>query len=190
MTEQEIREDERRRVLACVIRWLDIKNQYRKCPNCMYRGRELQKHVADPKMKWFWEPAGAAPEATTGPDVSHSSLLRRLLEGQKPFKVPPPRSYSYPNTDLAAGKPIVGDELWFTEGSWLHTNKPHVVIAQSPYLIVEKKSETDLIVEWEESGERFSLQKKKVSGHSDNAGDPEGRWWVLQRIGDPPEYLP
>ncbi len=52
----------------------------------------------------------------TMPDVDHSALLRLLLEGMKPHKYPPPRSYSYPNY-YAVEHETIPQEIWFKRGS-------------------------------------------------------------------------
>lgn len=40
------------------------------------------------------------------PDASHSALLGRLLSGKAALPEPPPRRFSYPDYDLAEGKPV------------------------------------------------------------------------------------
>lgn len=44
-------------------------------------------------------------------DVDHSALLNYLLDGNRPFKNPPPKSYSYPDYKMAEGKEVLV-ELW------------------------------------------------------------------------------
>lgn len=138
MTEQEIRKHERERVLACVKQWLEIKNTPPKTSKFPYKEHN-----------------------TTSADVDHSSLLRRLLDDKPVYKSPPPRSYSYPNYDLSEGIPYVTDDVHFTTfGRFKPEGTPHVVVAQSIYFIVEQKSPVDMIVEWEETGERFTLRQE------------------------------
>lgn len=160
MTEQEIRKSEQERVLTCVKQWLDIKNTPSK--NSKYPYKEHN---------------------TTSADVDHSSLLRRLLKGETPYKVPPPRSYSYPNTELAEGRPFITNDVHFTTfGRFRPEGEPHAVVAQAIYYIVEQKSPTEMIVEWEETGQRFTLRQEYFPPQPKQGvyEFPSGLLWVLQ----------
>ena len=42
----------------------------------------------------------------TDADVSHSSLLRRLLSGKDALDKPPPKRFAYPDYELGEGKPV------------------------------------------------------------------------------------
>ena len=60
--------------------------------------------------KWAWirkeeenEPVGFDQLAC---DIGHSSLLRRLLNGEKAFAKAPPLMHGYPDVELAAGEKV------------------------------------------------------------------------------------
>ena len=46
----------------------------------------------------------------TSADIDHSSLLKRLLSGEKALEAPPPKLYSYPCYELALGEKIQIEE--------------------------------------------------------------------------------
>lgn len=70
----EITINEQQRVLQCVQRWLQIREDF--------------------------EGAFPASAVQLAVDMSHSALLQRLLEGKEPFEDPPPLSYSDPWYEL------------------------------------------------------------------------------------------
>ncbi len=82
-------------------------------------------------------------------DISHSSLLWRLLTGEPPLEKVPPKSFSYPNYELAEGKEETILEIWkdkFSESNdiWY--------IDQSCWY-----SEDGKIFKWPASGELYQL---------------------------------
>jgi hypothetical protein len=72
--------------------------------------------------------------APTSADADHSSLLWRLLSGKPPLPFAPPCRFSYPDYELAEGKPVCIHDVWHHPGG-------SVVIDQSP--------------EWEPAGENL-----------------------------------
>lgn len=54
----------------------------------------------------------------TSADVSHSALLRLLLSGEEPYPTPPPRMFSYPAYDFAAGERLRCFDVSAWSGLW------------------------------------------------------------------------
>jgi hypothetical protein len=57
---------------------------------------------------------GTDTDTPTLADISHSSLLNRLLSGKQALSKPPPRRWSYPDYNLAEGKEVEIGELNIT----------------------------------------------------------------------------
>jgi hypothetical protein len=62
-----------------------------------------QKRILDCVAKWLDIKNKYRGDVTTGPDVQHSALLRRLLEGKEPLPEPPPLMNSYPDYNAVEG---------------------------------------------------------------------------------------
>lgn len=114
--------------LRCVDRWLDIRNEY------------------------------IPSTPATGADVDHSSLLRRLLNGDEPLPKPPPRRFSYPDYALGMGEPVAIVE--FGKLDWAGYDKNILVIDQAQWLILEERDDGSFLLEWPVSKEHFELRDK------------------------------
>ena len=103
-------------------------------------------------VRYWEEQHGEGPRP---PDVDHSALLRRLLEGKDPIPFIPPLSYSYPNYELAEGKVQLVHASAFDA-----VMKGTVVIDQSVWDIHEKISDTHYIVKNDRCPEQlFELKR-------------------------------
>lgn len=97
-----------------------------------YRIREDNGYDTDPTM----------------PDVDHSSLLRMLLGGEKIYKYPPPRAYSYPNYHAVENETIPM-EVWFPKDKgWPPDAENSVMIEQAAWTILREEGE-NYIIQWE-----------------------------------------
>lgn len=74
-------------------------------------------------------------------DMFHSSLLQRLLEGQPPLPLPPPKAFSYPWYSL-----IERGEGWCDAMVWQDTK---MVINQGLWDIVKREDQHEVyLVQW------------------------------------------
>lgn len=153
-------------VLNCVKDWLDIK----KMENFRYRKTEY---------------------ASTAADVDHSSLLSRLLDGEKIYKNPPPKSYSYPDTGMAEGLLVGLQDMPDVD----ILDDARVVINQSSYRVISGKistlGESKMIVEVPATKERYAVWIPTEDERSSVKAGVVPRYVkaVIQKI-DPPEYYP
>lgn len=98
-------------------------------------------------------------------DLKHSALLRLITAGQTPWRVPPPKAWSYPWYSIFEHQE---DDEWFIIGEIWHASKyggPEdvVVINQSKWDVVETHGEKD-----------WTLTPRKGNG----GGPRAGRWRV------------
>lgn len=112
----------------------------------------------------------------TRADVDHSSLLRRLLGGEKIFEYAPPRSYSYPDYRLASGQEVVVQEVWFGKKS----DNPienmavgKVIINQAAWKILRKENdarsfEQSYIIQWEDDPAEWILRPRTQQEFDDD----------------------
>lgn len=94
--------EEARRVLACVKRWLTIRERWEDRSRPFTNGLQLCA------------------------DIDHSSLLQRLLDGKEPLPEPPPRAHSYPWYELVEQGAGWAREVWWSDALKM------LVVAQSP----------------------------------------------------------
>lgn len=95
----------------------------------------------------------------TRADVDHSSLLRRLLQGEKIYKYSPPLNHSYPDYEAASGR-----EVRVTSKPYFH--KDSVVLNQSRWKLLRKEKKT-YIIQWPDDPAEWVLRprtKKELSG--------------------------
>lgn len=78
--------------IQCMAEWLRIKRQF--------------EHPEDQNAEYPVHADRHHDYRPTEADVVHSSLLQRLLRGEKALLKPPPRSFSYPNYELGEGKEV------------------------------------------------------------------------------------
>lgn len=117
---------------------------------------------------------------TSCADADHSSLLRRLLRGDKVFPKPPPRRFSYPDYELSDGKTVRIAEMFAPH----HPIEPgatnELVVDQNPYW---ERTSDPLIIRYKETGQCFRLNRpldelladrQKIKDAGNNAfGEPE-----------------
>lgn len=72
-------------------------------------------------------------------DVSHSSLLRRLLLGGKPHKNPPPRRMSYPAWELVERDEIEIHDFWESSNRAIYDNKDEKLF-EGPVIVVDQEA--------------------------------------------------
>jgi hypothetical protein len=110
-------------------------------------------------------------------DIDHSALLRRLLDGERPFKYPPPRSFSYPWYEVMDGKEHSVMEVWVDSQGLAE----YVVINQSRWNILRKEGNTYIIQQgrdptewklWRRPEEELATDKNVIGGFNE---------WKLQR---------
>lgn len=95
----------------CVLKWIEIRHQYRK----------EDVDVVGLRV-----------------DISHSSLLRRIIDGKQIFDVPPPRRFSYPWYELLEKGEGNPHEVWVpTEQAF---GFPCVVIDQSIWKLAQPQT--------------------------------------------------
>lgn len=98
-------------------------------------------------------------------DVTHSSLLYRLLSGKEPLPVAPPRSFSRPNYALGEGMKVrVGTRFVPYDNSY-------IVLDQSQY---EYADETKTTVRYPETGETFRLWQEQGEWYLQKTTATEG----------------
>lgn len=88
-------------------------------------------------------------------DVFHSMLLRRLLDGKEPLPHPPPESFGKGWYDLLE----TGRAENVVVRPWQWNPEQKIAINEDVWTILERKSETQMIVTYREGGERFRLTK-------------------------------
>ncbi len=101
----------------------------------------------------------AIPEFLPGleGDIFHSLLLRRMLDGKEPLTAPPPESHGQAWYDLLENGRAEGVEVQRWE--WAPDLK--IAINRGIWTILERKSETDLIVTYRTGGQRFTLRQRE-----------------------------
>jgi hypothetical protein len=69
---------------------------------------EEQQFALDCFCEWAYIVENYSPpgRSVSSADIDHSSLLKRLLSGDRPFEFAPPKLYSYPCYELALGEKI------------------------------------------------------------------------------------
>lgn len=100
--------------IRCMSEWVRIKQDI----------AEWEDHAENPNGPRIYRGASIG-----SPDPDHSSLLRRLMSGEKALIKPPPKRYSYPDYELGEGKLVVVSEVWERDIGHL---KGKVVVDQSP----------------------------------------------------------
>jgi hypothetical protein len=120
--------------------------------------------------------SSAVPSAA---DLDHSALLRRLLDGERAFKVPPPRAHSYPWYELAAGMECPVFDLSH-RGS-------EILINQSRYVVIEWNEVTGGIVEYPDTKQRFRVWPRQRTAEEQEKWGPFSLWWI-QLVGEP-QYI-
>lgn len=115
-------------------------------------------------------------------DVDHSVLLRRLLEGKRPFKVPPPLSFSYPWYEVMDGKVHIVFEVWFD------SKQPRVVLNQTSWNVLRTEGDVYIIQNgrdkeewklWKRPDEELAVDKTTFAGFNE---------WKLQRKNPAEEF--
>ncbi|MCE9533687.1 MAG: hypothetical protein K8T89_21555 [Planctomycetes bacterium] len=89
-------------------------------------------------------------------DIFHSMLLRRLLSGKDPLPFPPPESFGKAWYELIETGQAEGVEV----RPWEWAPEVKIAINQGIWTILEKTSDTDVVVTYREGGERFRLSKR------------------------------
>jgi hypothetical protein len=84
----------------------------------------------------------------TGADFHKSALLERIRSGKAPLKEPPPLGMSCPWYALVEdqGPHYVFDVHLHNEIIHPDNMRDHIFVLQSPYTIIEKRSDTEFIV--------------------------------------------
>lgn len=112
-------------------------------------------------------------------DIMHSSLLRRIIRGDKIFEEPPPRAFSYPCYELlesGQGKPfeVIFDDTFL--------KFPCLIIDQSFWKIIESISDDEYICVYSMGHgerERWSKTKWKVKRMSNAIKHPRN-WEIIK----------
>lgn len=101
------------------------------------------------------------------PDVSHSSLLHRLLSGRPLLEKPPPRAFSYPCYEMVEQEEVKIHDFWemnrdyiFEGGQRISVTPPVVCIDQSPSYVWDDKEQR--IIRHVPSGLRWQLHERRV----------------------------
>jgi len=94
-------------------------------------------------------------------DLYHSELLRRLLAGREPLVHPPPESFGQAWYDLI--ETGHADNVEVKPWEWAPDVK--IAINRGIWTIVEKRSETELLVTFRQGGQVFRLSH-----------EPDGSW--------------
>lgn len=99
-------------------------------------------------------------------DLFHSELLRRMLAGKEPLRHPPPESFGQAWYELLETGRADGVEV----RQWEWAPDVKIAINQGIWTILEKKSESELIVTYRQGGESFRLRQRADGS------------WLLERI--------
>lgn len=103
----------------------------------------------------------------SSPDISHSALLSRLLNGGQPLDAPPPRAHSYPWYSLIEDEVTLLADVFidFEDNGRKVKNEKRVWICQSPWEIVDTTDE-GLIVKYDDRNPLFLLSKSTYYARS------------------------
>lgn len=97
--------------------------------------------------------------SNVGADIHHSSLLRRLLKGEKIYDYPPPRSFSYPNYQLLDQGTYLPLEVWKVPESTYFGKKNKIAIDQNPEWDILEEKDGSYVVSYGFCPDRFDLRK-------------------------------
>ena len=113
-------------------------------------------------------------------DMTHSSLLSRILNGKEPLPTPPPRAYAYPWYSLIEdGKAEISDVHFHKDAGY----QGEVIICQSGWKVAEKRSDAEYLLQYQyttKDGLRWSDELWKLSAIT----PANGSWqnWQLVRL--------
>lgn len=112
-----------------------------------------------------------------GPDMDHSTLLRRLMEGKQPLPLPPPKSYSYPWYTLVEKGEAVILERFVNRVPAMGEMPEGVVIEQGWWVLRETYADGTLVIA---TADGFNVAYLKL--------EPDG-WHLTLRGQVPPPDL-
>jgi hypothetical protein len=145
------------RVLGCVSRWVQVA-----------LGEDYRPAVDGASHGGAW--------ANLPVEIAHSALLQRLVSGQEPLDLAPPRAGSYPWYDLyETGKGNVCDV--FVPSEPLAGHSRPIIIDQGVWSLLDEREDGSWTVQWAEGHPLFHLRVHPA---------PEHRFvrYLMERIDD------
>lgn len=142
--------------------------------------------------QWFPAGIGLGSIHKMAIDMEKSCLLRRLADGKKPFKEPPPTRYSAPwYALLEAGSARVNDVYLDPEGTrWW--GDPVIVIGHCVWLIEKEESKQDFVCRYSirsrlDETDRRSSTTWRISSDGDDGRNLGllSQWWKIVLLTDP-----
>lgn len=136
---------EARRVLACVSRWVQV---------ALSDGYQHAIDGGGDSGAWSNLPV----------EIEHSALLRRLIRGQEPLDLAPPRANSYPWYNLyETGTGNVSEMAIPREP--IGSKENPIILDQGVWSILEMHEDGTRVVQWLPGHPRFLLQRHPQPPH-------------------------
>ena len=155
-----------------------MDDQHRKTTNAIYEWLRIREEHGTPMP---------ADSRAFFVDADHSSLLQRLLNGQRPLPEPPPKNMSYPWYHLIEMGHGLAFEVWEPTGQ---DHEGMICIDQCFWHVIKKLGPSEWIATYEYTGldmeatTKVYVQKRSESQWRVYAdGEAMGRAiWHLERI--------